>query len=238
MGMLVIHTYQNRCKGNTWGKNRFNRRWIAARCVLVFRFNPGQRGSGDRICNRAQVMKERAPVFFFAPFVSSAMEVAPAWIDYNGHMNVAYFHVFFDRALEEALGLLGLGEDYLAERQGSFFITETHTLYKRELRAHDPVRVTLQLLGVDEKRLHVYMELRHAREGWISATTESLGLHMDMNVRKVAPFPDDIQANIAVMKASHTRLSKPPTLGKVMGIPTNGSDHTLREPIAAAGTRH
>ena len=83
------------------------------------------------------------------------------------------------------------------------------------------------------------MELRHAREGWISATTESLGLHMDMNDRKVAPFPDDIQANIAVMKASHARLAKPATLGKIMGIPSQtGSDRSLREPLIATGTRH
>ncbi|WP_210484934.1 thioesterase family protein [Microvirga antarctica] len=184
-------------------------------------------------------MKERAPVFFFAPFVSSTMEVSPAWIDYNGHLNMAYYHVFFDRAIEEAFGLLGLGQGYMEERQGSFFVAETHTVYKRELRTHDPVRVTLQLVAVDEKRLHFYMELRHAREGWISATTESLGLHMDMVSRKVAPFPADIQANIAVMKASHARLAKPPTLGKIMGIPSPGAeDRTLRDPLAAVGTRH
>ena len=41
--------------------------------------------------------------FFFAPFVSSTMRVEPGWIDYNGHMNMAYYHVLFDRALEEAL---------------------------------------------------------------------------------------------------------------------------------------
>ncbi|MDF2813372.1 MAG: thioesterase [Microvirga sp.] len=184
-------------------------------------------------------MKERGPVFFFAPFVSSTMEVSPVWIDYNGHMNMAYFHVFFDRALEEAFGLLGLGQEYLEERQGSFFVAETHTLYRRELRAYDPVRVTLQLLDMDEKRLHLYMELRHAREGWISATNESLGLHMDMNLRKVAPFPDDIQTNIAVMKTSHARLAKPPSLGKIIGIPSpRNADRTLREPLVAAGTRH
>jgi acyl-CoA thioester hydrolase len=184
-------------------------------------------------------MNERAPVFFFAPFVSSTMEVTPAWIDYNGHMNMAYYHVFFDRALEESFNLLGLGHDYLQDRMGSFFVAETHTLYRRELRVGDPVRVTLQLIEADEKRLHLYMELRHAREGWISATTESLGLHMDMRVRKVAPFPEDIQASIALMKASHARLAKPATLGKVMGIPAQAtSERKLRDPMAAVGTRH
>ncbi|MFL5194230.1 MAG: thioesterase, partial [Microvirga sp.] len=36
-------------------------------------------------------MEKRTPVFFFAPFVSSTMRVEPAWIDYNGHMNMAYY---------------------------------------------------------------------------------------------------------------------------------------------------
>ena len=40
-------------------------------------------------------MSAAAPVFFFAPFVSSTMRIEPAWIDYNGHMNMAYFHVFW-----------------------------------------------------------------------------------------------------------------------------------------------
>jgi hypothetical protein len=29
---------------------------------------------------------------FFAPFVSSVMQVEPAWIDYNGHLNMAYYN--------------------------------------------------------------------------------------------------------------------------------------------------
>jgi acyl-CoA thioester hydrolase len=39
---------------------------------------------------------------FFAPFVSSVMRVEPAWIDYNGHLNMAYYNVLFDRAVDEA----------------------------------------------------------------------------------------------------------------------------------------
>ena len=38
---------------------------------------------------------------FFAPFVSSVMRVEPQWIDYNGHLNVAYYNVLFDRAVDE-----------------------------------------------------------------------------------------------------------------------------------------
>jgi len=177
-------------------------------------------------------MDERSPVFFFAPFVSSTMRVDPAWIDYNGHLNMAFYHVFFDQALDEAFGQVGLGQDYVERRRASCFVAEMHTLYRRELQAHDAVRVTLQLVDFDEKRLHVSMEVRHEAEGWLSAAAEAMCLHMDMEARRVSPFPEDIQANLAVMRAAHARLAKPQFLGRTIGIPAGStSQGTRREPL-------
>ena len=47
-------------------------------------------------------MLDRPEPLFFAPFVSSIMTVEPAWIDYNGHLNMAYYNVLFDRAVSVA----------------------------------------------------------------------------------------------------------------------------------------
>ena len=104
----------------------------------------------------------RAPALFFAPFVSSAMRVEPQWIDYHGHLNMAYYHVLFDRAVDEVFSLVGLTRDYAETRQASTFTAECHVLYKRELTEGDMVRVTAQLIGFDDKRLHYYLEMRHA----------------------------------------------------------------------------
>ncbi len=177
-----------------------------------------------------------APALFFAPFVSSTMRVEPQWMDYNGHLNMAYYNVLLDRAVDEAFGLIGLDQDYLEKRSASYFLAECHVRYRRELSTGDLVRVTVQLIDVDEKRLHYYMELRHAAEGWLSATSENLSLHVDLATRKVAPFPADILANLAFMKASHARLPRPETLGRVIGMPRRGD--RVREPALANGTRH
>ena len=59
--------------------------------------------------------------------------------------------------------------------------------YLRELHAGDPVRVTFQLLGHDAKRMHYFEQLFHAYEGWMSATSENMTLHVDMTAKKVAP---------------------------------------------------
>jgi acyl-CoA thioester hydrolase len=161
---------------------------------------------------------ELAPPTFSAPFLSSTMGVEPAWLDYNGHLNMAYYHVLFDRAVDEAFEVVGLGPDYLREAKASYFVAEIHTVYKREVRATDTVRVTLQLVDHDEKRLHFYQEIRHAGEGWVAATCENLSLHVDMTSRKVTPFPAKILDNLAVMKAAHDRLDRPAALGRVIGI--------------------
>jgi acyl-CoA thioester hydrolase len=151
---------------------------------------------------------------FFAPFVSSVMQVEPAWIDYNGHLNMAYYNVLFDRAVDEAFELLGCGLDYVNTRRHSCFTAEVHVRYLRELHAGDPVRVTFQLLDYDRKRMHYFEQLFHAVEGWVSATSENMSLHVDMAAGKTAPFPADVAGCLSRMKASHARLPRPEAAGR------------------------
>lgn len=181
-------------------------------------------------------MKEEAdpPIFVFAPFVSSTMRIEPGWIDYNGHMNMAYYLVLFDRAIDEALAVAGLGPDYLETRGSSYFTAEIHTLYRRELSLQEQVRVTVQLIDHDEKRIHAYLEIRELQEGWVAATCEKLFLHVDMSERRVCPFPDDIHLNLAAMKAAHARLPRPETLGRSVGLKARRNPSTRR----GAATRH
>jgi acyl-CoA thioester hydrolase len=154
-----------------------------------------------------------------APFVSSVMRVEPAWIDYNGHLNMAYYNVLFDRAVDEAYELLGIGQDYLTRTNHSTFTAEAHVRYLRELHENDPVRVTLQLLDYDAKRVHYFETLRHAEQGWVSATSENLTLHVDMAAKKVAPFPDEALRALAAMKAAHAHLPVPDGVGRRIAMP-------------------
>jgi acyl-CoA thioester hydrolase len=156
---------------------------------------------------------------FPAPLVSAVMRVEPAWIDYNGHLNMAYYNVLFDRAVDEAYELIGCGLAYLKERRHSCFTAEVHLRYVRELASGDPVRVTLQLLDYDAKRLHYFEQLFHADEGWLSATSENMALHVDMDAKKTASFPDDITARLAQLKAAHASLPVPEGVGRRIAMP-------------------
>ena len=159
---------------------------------------------------------------FFAPFVSSVMRVEDHWVDYNGHLNMAYYNVLFDRAVDEAYELIGIGADYVAQRRHSFFTAEVHLRYLRELHAGDPVRVTFQLLDFDRKRLHTFEQLFHADAGWVAATSENMSLHVDMAARKSAAFPAEVTRRLAEMKASHARLPRPEAAGRRIAMPAKG----------------
>jgi acyl-CoA thioester hydrolase len=156
---------------------------------------------------------------FFAPFVSSVMRVEPGWIDYNGHLNMAYYNVLFDRAVDEMLELIGCGAEYVKTRRHSCFTAEVHVRYLRELHVQDPVRVTFQLLAYDAKRMHFFEQLFHAAEGWVSATSENMALHVDMTAGKTAAFPPDIGARLAKLKAAHSELPLPEAAGRRVAMP-------------------
>jgi len=104
-------------------------------------------------------------------------------------------------------------------RHGSTFTAECHVRYLREIHLGDPVQVSILLLGADEKRLHTFEELRHASEGWLSATSENMIIHIDMAARKTAPFPPDILARIEAVAKAHAAITRPEGIGRSVGIP-------------------
>ena len=158
-----------------------------------------------------------------APFVCPQRRVERAWIDYNGHMNMAYYNLVFDQALDRVFDELGIGAEYVRDCGGSCFTVEIHVSYAQELKLDDPIRVTFQLLDWDEKRLHFFGEMYHAQEGYLAATSEQLSLHVDMGTRKAGPFPADVQHRITAMMDAHRHLDIPAQVGHVMRIPPERS---------------
>lgn len=150
-----------------------------------------------------------------APFRSGLMALEPEWIDYNGHLNLAYYHVLFDRGIDALFDAVGLGEAYRAARGMTTYSVETHVCYLREVPPGALVRVTTQIVGLDAKRLHVFQEMLH-EDGWRAATLEGLSLSIDQRgeAPKAAPFPDDVYARIAAMAAEHAQLPRPDRMGR------------------------
>jgi acyl-CoA thioester hydrolase len=146
------------------------------------------------------------------------MRVEEAWIDYNGHLNMAYYHVLFDRAVDEMFAELGIGVDYVRSRNATLFALEAHTSYLRELKAGDRVVVDIQILDHDAKRLHFFETMIAAEGGFVAATCEQAGIHIDLATRRSAPVPPDILPRIAALAAEHARLPRPERAGRSIGL--------------------
>ena len=144
--------------------------------------------------------------------------VRPEWVDYNGHMNLAYYVLIFDHATDALFDALDIGRSYCLERGKSNFVLETHTIYEREVGAGDPLRVRCRLLAADAKRLHFFHEMFHASEGFRSATQELVSLHVDLADRRAAPFPPDRAEAIAALLATQATLPVPDSVGRRVAL--------------------
>lgn len=156
-----------------------------------------------------------------APTMSPLLEIEKGWIDYNNHLNMGYYTVLFDRAIDHVYDWFGFGLDYIAARNHSTFSVEFHVRYLRELKLGDRIRVGFHLVDYDEKRIHTFQQMYH-EDGWLAATGEGLTLHVDLSGPRVAPMPADILSRVAQMAEEHAELPAPEGVGGRIGIRRKG----------------
>lgn len=150
--------------------------------------------------------------------------VRPEWIDYNGHMNVAYYTLVFDHATDVVLDHFGIGPtDYVPQGAGSMFVVEAHITYDREVRLGDTLAVETQILDLDAKRLQLFHTMVHAGDGYQVATTEIMLMHVDQVQRRSSPMPDWALRRVRESLAAQGRQERPARAGRRIGLPHGGA---------------
>ncbi len=144
--------------------------------------------------------------------------VRPDWIDYNGHMNLAYYVLVFDHATDALQDVVGLDAAYRRAAGGSVFVVEAHLTYGSEVRLGEEMRVRPRVLDVDEKRLHLFHEMFAGDDDRLAATNELMILHVDLKSRRAAPFPAPVLAHLQRLKAAHGTLPEPAQAGRRITI--------------------
>jgi acyl-CoA thioester hydrolase len=95
---------------------------------------------------------------------------------------------------------------------------ESHITYQQELMQGDPFIVTAQILAYDDKRIHQFQRLYHAEKNFLAATGEWMNLHVDLEKRRVSPWPESILAKLAAYSAGQAKQAYPEEVGKQMNI--------------------
>jgi acyl-CoA thioester hydrolase len=141
-------------------------------------------------------------------------------VDYNGHLNVAYYVQVFDGSTDAFMDVIGLTAERRQRGGNTLFTVEGHITYQKEVHLGDELTCDVRLLGFDEKRLRFISTMLKEPEGFVAATMEWLHIHVDLPTRKVVPMPDDVLEELTVIMAQHEQLEWPAEAGRAIERPT------------------
>lgn len=152
------------------------------------------------------------------PMALSTFTVESAWIDYNGHMNVGYYGVAFDRAADVFTDWLGFDAAYRQRSRCSIYVLESRTGFLHELMDGERIAVDAQLLDFDHKRLHYFLRMLRTDDDLPCAWTEIMLMHMDMNTVSSTPMPSAALDKVRQLAQTHRQLPWPEVLRNSIGI--------------------
>ncbi|OUM30530.1 4-hydroxybenzoyl-CoA thioesterase [Pseudomonas putida] len=141
------------------------------------------------------------------------------WVDYNGHLRDAYYLLIFSYATDALMERIGLDADSRGQSGNSLFTLEAHINYLHEVKLGTEVWVQTQIIGFDNKRLHLYHSLHRAGFDEALAASEQMLLHVDLAGPKSAPFAEASITLLDKMVGNQRDLPTPTLKGRVIKLP-------------------
>lgn len=149
--------------------------------------------------------------------------VEPAWVDYNGHLNDAFYLLIFSRAIDELMAQVGMDAAKRAATGHTMYTLEVHLNYVQEVHEGVAVEVRTQILGVDAKRIHVFNTLHRQDDGTLLATNEQMLSNIDTSNAqtgpRTAPFLPEVAAVLLPLAQGHAALPLPVNAGRRIALP-------------------
>ncbi len=171
----------------------------------------------ERLYSRFHAQAAKAEPDLSQPFSLHQGTVPPEWLDYNGHMNESRYLQVFGDATDAVLGFIGLNADYLASGR-SIYTVETHIRHLAETRVSTAFHVTTQVLGQDEKRIHLWHEMFRSEDHTLLATGEHMLLHVDTHAGRSCPMEPELLAKAQAIAEGHRGLPRPEAAGRAIRV--------------------
>ena len=152
-------------------------------------------------------------------FQSNIQNVKKEWIDYNGHMNVAYYTLAFDNSLDDFLEtILEIGPTFVnKEKQGPYSLQANYH-YLDELILGDKFFVKIYIIDSDKKKVHIVLEMIEFKTKRQVAVCETLLINVDLNIRKSVNYGPDVIKKIEQYEATCSEIKLPLQIGKSIKI--------------------
>jgi carnitine 3-dehydrogenase len=142
--------------------------------------------------------------------------VRPEWADYNDHMTDFRYVQLLGDAMDSLYRGVGIDAEF-RQRHGTLYTVESHIKHRAEARVGEPLYCTTQVLGVDDKRLHVFHRLYRRSDGALLATGEQMHVSVDPATRKAAPMHFALKERLEALRAAHAVLPPPAEAGEPVG---------------------
>ncbi len=146
--------------------------------------------------------------------------VIPEWLDYNGHLNEAWYVHLFGCATDLVLDAVGLDPDSRAVHTVSAFTVEAHIRYLSEAREGDILSIQALVAGVDDKRMRLLHRMTREGDNALLAVSELVLLHVDVSGQaRAAPFRQTTRENIEKLALESRPLLLAGELGRCIEKP-------------------
>ena len=156
---------------------------------------------------------------YSTPIILPEQEVLNEWLDYNGHMNVAYYTLAFDKSLDIFLeDLLGIGESHAYKNKQGPFVVQAHYHYLNEMRLNEKFHVRLFVVDCDKNKMHLCMEIYSLFQEKVIAVVEQVLINVNLKLRKSEPYPPWAFEKLIKLKNTHKNASLPSAFGKSIGL--------------------
>jgi acyl-CoA thioester hydrolase len=141
----------------------------------------------------------------------------PHMLDYNGHLNIAYYAVLFEEAARAIFSRIDLSRSYRERSDSALFAAEVHTVFHREVPAGEAVSIYCRLLDVAASKIHGMFFMVKSRDHSLAAVQEILFLHVDLKHRRTASIPEPQAGRLTTLLERHRLMPDPPEKGRYVG---------------------
>ncbi len=146
--------------------------------------------------------------------VTALRQIPQSWTDYNGHMNESRYLEASSEATDFFMRMLGIDADYVSSG-GSYFTVETHLRHIDEVRAHESIYITTQVLLGEGKKLHLFNKIFHS-SGRLVATLEHMLIHVNLNTRNACIPGESVALKLLEYAKLHSKLDIPEGVGRAV----------------------
>ena len=125
-------------------------------------------------------------------FVTYRGVVYPWQCDHMGHMNVMHYIGKFDEATWQMFAAIGVTPSFLRQQKRGVAAIRQNVAYRRELLPGDVITISSGILEMRDKLIRFYHEMKNDESGETAAATMISGILLDIETRKLCPFPAEI----------------------------------------------